>query len=332
MPCPRLLPEHVIQPTTEGNRINPRPWPPRMLHTITNNTLVMKRSPSKSAGGDGSHLLADCVRAGGRWHQGPGEAHAKCKRSLVDGFSPSTWGHWMTVLAFGIAMAGGLLAAEARLDAKESPSGGDQSSPSRKVALDLSKKEVYVGLPITADPEDVVITDVRVDDLPSEHALVPASGHVRLGHPLDIRLQEPNNVRVRLAVVKRGKNVALRVSPQILLGQNRAVELTQDRVTRAARNISRYLKHLNQHLAALDRERETLNLWLAAPGNKPLEMVQNVQMRLKILNRTVKSRKRDIPAVKRQCAAIAQAATFVRKLHDIVTIRYTVGVLESEGE
>ncbi|MFO7906617.1 MAG: hypothetical protein ACQESR_01990 [Planctomycetota bacterium] len=303
-----------------------------MLHTITDEIIFVKRVPSKSAGGGGAHLLADCVREGRRWYKGPGQVCAKRKRARMDRFSASTFGHWMTVLAFVIGLAWGLVSDGTPLYAEEDASAGGQSSPFRKVALDLSKKEVYARLSVNADPEDVVVTDVRVDDLPSEHVLVPESGNVRLGRPLDIRLEEPSHVRIRLSVVKRGKNVALRVSPQVILGQNRAVELTQDRVARAARNVNRYLKHLKQKLAALGRERRALNLWLAAPGNKPLETVETVHMRLKILNQTIKSGKRDIPAAKRQCAAIEHAAAFVRKLHDTVKIRYAVRVLAPEGD
>lgn len=335
MPWPRILPDNLFQPTIksqQGTGAELRPWSPLMLHTITNEIILVKRFPSKSAGGDGVHLLADCVTEGGQWYKGPGEVFAKRKRSPRDGFSASRFGHLMTLLAFVTGFAWGLMAGENSLYGDEGAPAGGQSSPSRTVVLDLSKKELYVRLSINADPEEVAITDVRIDNLPSEHALLPASGEARLGRPLDIRLKEPSNIRIRLSVVKRGKKVALRVSPQIMLGRNRTVELTQNRVTRTARNANRYLKQLNQQLASLARERRALNVWLAAPGNKPLETVKTVHMRLKILNQTIKNGKRDIPAVKRQCAAIGRAATFVRELHESVKIRYVVRVSASEGE
>ncbi|MFW6170341.1 MAG: hypothetical protein ACODAD_07620 [Planctomycetota bacterium] len=338
MPWPRILPDNLFQSTLksqQGTGAELRPWSPLMLRTITNDIILVKRFPSKSAGGDGVHLLADCITEGRQWYKGPGEVFAKRKRSPRDRFSASTFGHWMTLLAFVTAFAWGLLAGGNPLYGEEDTFAGGQSSPSRTVVLDLSKKELYVVLSINADPEAVAITDVRIDDLPSEHsehALFPASGEARLGRPLDIRLKEPSNIRIRLSVVKRGKKVALRVSPQIMLGRNRTIELTQDRVTRTARNANRYLKQLNRQLAGLARERRALNVWLAAPGNKPLETVETVHMRLKILNQSIKNGKRDIPAVKRQCAAIGQAATFVRELHESVKIRYAVRVSASEGE
>lgn len=223
-----------------------------------------------------------------------------------------------------IGLAWWLLGAGAPLHAQPRRSVSESGAAAREVVLDLSKKEVFVRLSVNADPEEVVVSDVQVDNLPTEHRLVPDSGMVRLGRSLDIRLQEPDNVRIRLSVVRRGDGVGLRVSPQIVLGTKRAIELTQDRIKRAARNLSRHAKHLSQQLGALVRQRRALNHWLIAPGNKPLETVEAVQMRLKILGSTIKRKKQHIPIVQRQCVMVGQAAKFVDKLHDTVKIRYAV--------
>ena len=202
----------------------------------------------------------------------------------------------------------------------------DRVASSEKTLLDLSKRETFITLAVNADPQDVQITDVKVSDLPTTYRLMPASGIARLGTPLDIQLEKPENVRIRLAVVKRGKELALRVSPQIVFGRNDSIELTQDRITRSARKLHRQIKNLNQQLSALSRERQALDFWLASPGNKPLVAVESAHLRIKLLDQAIKTRRRDIPMAQSQCLALGQAAEFVKTLHKNVEIRYSVKV------
>lgn len=222
-----------------------------------------------------------------------------------------------------LLIAGGLLLSERGL-AGTHASSRRLPAQTERTRLDLTKKETYVLLSINADPRDVRITNVRVSELPTPHQLVPDSGEAWLGRPLDIQLKAPGNVRIRLAVVKRGHELAVRISPQIVLGKSNTIELTQNRLTRAARNLQRRIKHLNSQLAALSSERKALDVWLITPGNKPLKSVKMAHMRLKILADLIKARQREVPLVQQQCQALAQAAEFVRQLHQNVEIEFQV--------
>ncbi len=216
---------------------------------------------------------------------------------------------------------------------QESASLATQSTTERKtVVLDLSRKETYVRLSGNFDPQDVLITDVQISDLPSAHWLIPESGHVQLGRPLDVSLKEVANVRIHLAIVKRGKDLALRVSPQIVLGQNNTIDLTHDRVTRTARSLQRRVRDLSRRLGALSNERQALNLWLLTPVNKPLDAVKVTRLRIKLLDRAIKTHQSAIPVARSQCAIVGQAAAFVRKLHKNVEIGYSVKFADQDEE
>ncbi len=231
-------------------------------------------------------------------------------------------------LALIVISVGGTITVHAEpCHAQAEPVASNQSRSDGRLLLDLSKKETFVVLSTNANPRNVVITDIHVRDLPTEHRLVPASGVAKFGHPLDIELKEPGNVRIRLAIVKRGKQLALRVSPQIVLGQDHAIDLTRDRVTRTARSMHRRLKDVNRQLITMSCERRALNIWLITPGNKTLESVKMAHMRMKLLDHAIREKRREVPVVKKSCLALGQAGEFVKKLHKTVEIRYSVKVV-----
>ncbi len=181
-------------------------------------------------------------------------------------------------------------------------------------------------LAVNGDPQQVRITDVQVRNLPSKHRLIPPTGQLQLGRPLDIQLEEPGNVRIRLALVKRGHDLALRISPQVVLSETQTVELTQDRVVRASRSLARRVKDLHQQIAALTRQRQALNVWLISPGNKSLDAVKTARFRVKVLGEAIRARQRDIPLAQSQCAALQKVGEFVKKLHNNVEIQFVVQV------
>jgi hypothetical protein len=201
-----------------------------------------------------------------------------------------------------------------------------------RAVLDLSRKETYQVLEVNADPEQIVIENVEVDELPAKHRLVPKSGSARIGQPLDIQLEQPNNVRIRLALVKRGNDVAVRISPQIVISEHNTIELTRDRIARTTRKFFRRVKDLNQQLAALAAERQALSVWLISPGNKPLSAVKEANFRIKMLNQAIRACQREVPRVQSQCAALGQATAFIKKLHKTVEIRYEVRVERDERD
>ncbi len=206
----------------------------------------------------------------------------------------------------------------------------NQTPSAKRVLLDLSKKETFILLATRANPRNVMVCDVEIDNLPTEHRFVPASVTARFGHPLDIELKEPDNVRIRLAIVKRGKQLALKISPQVVLSQNNVVDLTKDRIARTQRTMHRRLRDLNRQLIAMSRERRALNLWLITPGNKALESVETAHMRMKILDQAIREKRRQIPMAGKACLALAQAGKFVKKLHKNVEIQYSITVVGAQ--
>jgi len=195
-----------------------------------------------------------------------------------------------------------------------------------RLLVDLSKPNTYVILQAHGEVEAICVTDIRVKDLPARHRLDPEAGVVRLGHPVDIRLKKPDNVRIRLALVRRGDAVALRASPQVMIGRHEAIALSEDRIERTRRVVRRHVKDQLQRLSAVARERNRLSLWLATPGNKPLDAVRMAQARMKILDRTLQSLRGQLPTLQRQCAILAQVAAFVQELHENAEIHFSVGI------
>lgn len=207
-----------------------------------------------------------------------------------------------------------------------------RKSVAERVVVDLSRKETYVPLAVNADPEDVRITDIRMKDLPVSYRVVPAQGTVQLGQPVDIEMEAPGPIRIRVAVVRRGNELALRVSPQIVLSPSEILDLNQDRVSRAARAFRRRVKDLNQRLVALAREREAIQTWLASPGNKPLSEVKVARARLRIVSQELQAQQNAIPIARSHYEALEQVATFVQQLHNSAELHYRVTISQHDND
>ncbi len=211
----------------------------------------------------------------------------------------------------------------------QSPGARNTSTRSRgnapngqKIVIDLSRRESFTLLAVNADPDDVRVTDVQVKHLPSTYHLTPRQGDVRLGHSVDIVLEKPSNVRIRLSLVKRGRQLALRVSPQIVFGPGDTVELTYSRIERTARTLHRRLKDQRQRLSTLAREQRSLEIWLVSPANKPLQTVKTVRMRLKILEQELQAQQRQLPVMVSRCVVLGQIADFAHQLHKRTEIHF----------
>ncbi len=193
-----------------------------------------------------------------------------------------------------------------------------------RVLIDLSKKETFVPLQINADRKDVEIANIQVKSLPSPHHLAPREGVVQYGEPVDIILKEPSGVRIRLSLVTRGDELALRVSPQVVLQGGETIELTQNRIERTGRSLQRRVKDLHQRLVALASARRRLKTWLISPGNKPLAAVKTARMRLKVLEQEIQLQQLELPVVQNQWLALQRIAEFAGQLDEQTEIRFTV--------
>jgi len=194
----------------------------------------------------------------------------------------------------------------------------------KKVLLDLSKKETLVVMPSEADRRKTHIAALEVAHLPAAYHLVPKNGIVRLGQPVCVVLAEPPAVRIQLSLVQRSTDLVLKIEPQVILEQIGPVDLTQERIERAARTFNRQAREFTRRLTASQREHQQIDAWLASPGNKPLELVKEARSRLRILERQIALAQREAPAANRRHLALAQIATLAAKLHETVEFQFEV--------
>ena len=107
----------------------------------------------------------------------------------------------------------------------KTPAGGRQSTAmvlvDRCHVLDLSKKESYILLDPTIAGRNVAIEQVTVSDCPVPFHLMPKSGQATPRVPLDIQLETPGNVRIRLSLVPRAARWAVRIALRSCWGRTK---------------------------------------------------------------------------------------------------------------
>jgi hypothetical protein len=200
-----------------------------------------------------------------------------------------------------------------------------------KVLIELTRKDTFVTLPVAANAADTCVTLVRVDSLPSRHRLVPASGIARVGQSVDIVLDKSPDVRIRLSVVTRGNELAVKVSPLIGFERGVPVDFTLDRIQRTVWSLQRRVKELQRRISALRKEYQLVDTWLATPGNKPLDLVKAAHLRQKLLQRELLACQRDLPFVQKRYAALCKIAELAQQIHGATVIHFTVGQPSGRG-
>jgi hypothetical protein len=194
-----------------------------------------------------------------------------------------------------------------------------------KIVVELTRKDTFVTLADTANIADACVTLVRVDGLPFRYRLVPASGIVCTGQSVDIVLDKFPDVRIRLSMVTRGKERAVKVSPLIGLERGVPVDFTLERVQRTVWSLQRRVKELQRQVSASRKEYQLIDTWLATPGNKPLDLVKAAHLRQKILQQEVLASQRELPFVQKRFTALRKTAELARQIHGVTVIRFTVG-------
>ena len=192
------------------------------------------------------------------------------------------------------------------------------------VLVDLSKKDTFVTIPGSA--ETTRLLDVKADPLPSPYRLIPANGIVRFGQCVDIVLTKSPDVHIRLSIVRRGQELAARISPLIYIGRADPVEFTHDRIKRTLWSFQRRVKDLQEQISAAQQEYQRIDLWLATPGNKPLYLHKAVRLRQKILVQQIAAYQGELPAAQRRYASIRAILELADKIHATAEVRFAVEV------
>lgn len=197
--------------------------------------------------------------------------------------------------------------------------------PEYKIVVELTRKDTFVALVDSANIADARVTLLRVDGLPSRYRLVPSSGIVCAGQSVDIVMDKYPDVRIRLSMVTRGKELAVRVSPLIGLERGTPVDFTLERVQRTVWSLQRRVKELQRRVSASRKEYQGIDTWLATPGNKPLDLVKAAHLRQKLLQQEVLASQRELPFVQKRFAALRKTAELAQQIHGVTVIRFTVG-------
>ena len=196
-----------------------------------------------------------------------------------------------------------------------------------RILLELTRKDTFVTIPAAANASATQVTLERVDYLPSRYRLVPASGIVCAGQSVDIVLDKTPDVRIRLSLVTRGNELAVKVSPLIGLERRVPVDFTLERVQRTVWSLQRRVKELQRRAAASRKEFQRIDTWLATPGNKPLDLVKAAHLQQKLLQRDILACQSDLPFMQKRYAALCKIAELAQQIHGATVIRFTVDQL-----
>ena len=149
---------------------------------------------------------------------------------------------------------------------------------------------------------------------------------MRYGQGVDIVLTKSPDVHIRLSIVRRGQELAAKISPLIDIGRDDPVEFTHDRIKRTLWSFQRRVKDLQEQIAASRAEYQRNDTWLATPGNKPLYLHKAVRLCLKSSRPTDVAYQRELPAAQRRYASIRAIIELALKMHATTEIGFTVEV------
>lgn len=184
-----------------------------------------------------------------------------------------------------------------------------------RVVLDLTRKETLVTLASGRAETGVEVEIREVLRTPSKHRLIPPEGIVRVGKPVDIVFDDTPNLCIRVALVTRGKDLAIKIAPLASAEKAGAVEFTIDRIRRSAGLFQRRVRTYQKQIAQMRQEYRDIETWLAIPGNKPLDVVKSVRARQKLLYRELVAQERALPSLEARYQVVQELARLADRMH-----------------
>lgn len=191
---------------------------------------------------------------------------------------------------------------------------GEERSDHR-VILDLTRRETFVTLSAGGAEQGIEVEVREVIRAPSSYRLVPPDGVVRAGVSVDIVFDEAPNTCIRVALVTRGKDLAIRIAPLVSADKAGAVEFTIDRIRRSASLFQRRVRTYQKRIATMRQSYRDIENWLATPGNKPLDLVKSVRLRQKLLHRELVAHERALPHLQARYQVLQELAHLADRVH-----------------
>ena len=184
-----------------------------------------------------------------------------------------------------------------------------------RVVLDLTRKETFVTLAAGRAESGVQVEIRDVIRAPSKYRLEPPEGVVRVGKPVDIVFDGTPNMCIRVSLVTRGKDLAVKIAPLASADKAGTVEFTIDRIRRSAGLFQRRVRTYQKQIAQMRKEYHDIETWLAIPGNKPLDVVKSVRARQKLLYRELVAQERALPNLEARYEVVQELAELADRIH-----------------
>lgn len=193
-----------------------------------------------------------------------------------------------------------------------------------RVTLDLTQADAYVALPTGSVAARTTVRGLQVHGGPSPARMYPADGVVRHGRRVDILLDEKLDVRIRVSLVTRGDQLAVRIAPLVGAATGSPVEFTSDRLRRSCWSLQRRVRDLQREVAAIRREQQRAAQWLEAPGSKPLDLYKIVRQRYRNLERQLAAALQELPVIHARAAIYVELIELADRIHATTEISFTV--------
>ncbi len=206
-----------------------------------------------------------------------------------------------------------------------------RSGSAYRVPLDLTQQATFVMLPGGLGPAHTTLRDLQVHRAPSTCRLYPADGVVRYGRRVDILLDEKLDVRIRVSLVTRGDQLAVKIAPLVGVAAGNPLDFTADRLRRSRWSLQRRVKDLQREIASARREQQRITHYLETPGNKPLDLYKAARQRHKNLERQIAAALQELPAIRARCGIYGDLMKLADDTHATAEIRFTVHAAQSGG-
>jgi hypothetical protein len=190
----------------------------------------------------------------------------------------------------------------------------------KKVVLDLAHSETRVTLSDapSSDKTEVQVGDIAELDTPYE--IKPNHGIIRLGKPVEIALTDYSGVSIQILLLA-GKDTTVKVAPQAEIGPGRKVGFTQQRVKRSCADLKKDANNLDRRLSAARNEAQGIEVWLASPVTKPLQLRGQKRQQLFVLaNQTIPALEQQLSDVQCRLDVLQRFSELAKQVHGKASI------------
>ncbi len=212
-----------------------------------------------------------------------------------------------------------------------SPSSPSSTETQEAIVLDLERSVMHIPLAENGATKMVQAQIQSIAKLGTAYDLQPANGTIGIGKPVDIVLTQYAGVKIHVSMHTKGKNVELKVTPEIETGPGKTSDFSKRTLDSAGRSLQKDTVAVNKQLVAAQTEALAIQNWLVSPVPKAITVRSARTQRLNLLTtQTIPALQNQMAYVQRRADVLQQLSLLVKQIHKKASLNLAVRVGPAE--